>query len=130
MKKTQAVKKWSLVKGVSSGVAVLSLMFWVGSYVGAGIQDAEFRGAQQMLSADESGSAIFSTDDESTQTLVIGFDSAPMILSVSDPLSPKAIVYDALSTESDHGAMLFTDEAGTFVAEGVNEIPVVEIESN
>ena len=114
------------IKGVVAGVSLLAAFIWVSHWVGATPQVAEFLGAHQYVVAGEDGIARFASTDEPTQYLVIGFDSAPVVLDVSDEWSPRSVVCEQLSTSQDKGALLVIDAAGVYVAEGLNEVPPIQ----
>jgi hypothetical protein len=73
--------------------------------------------------ADEDGTSRFVTTDTAARYLVIGFDSEPVLLEVSDENEPKWVTgFTSIETVEDQGAYLESDVASSFVATGINEI--------
>ena len=110
------------LKGVFAGVAMLVAFVLAGNLVGADFQTAEFRGETEFAVADTDGVATHETDDSPSHVLFLGFESAPIVLEVSDGLVPQVVVCDDIVTANDHGAVLVTDAAGSFVAEAAETI--------
>jgi hypothetical protein len=115
-----------VLKGITAGLSLLAAFVMISHWVGASPQTAEFVGTPEIVVADQAGVAAFSAGEDPTQFLVIGFDSAPVVLDVSDELAPKAVTGDQLSTENDQGVMFVTDREAQFVVEGAAELSEIE----
>jgi hypothetical protein len=118
---TQAekVQGWANRKSVRALVILTALCGWVH----ASFENGAYSGEMYYVVADEDGTSRFVTTDTAARYLVIGFDSEPVLLEVSDENEPKWVTgFTSIETVEDQGAYLESDVASSFVATGINEI--------
>lgn len=110
---------WPNWKSIRALVILTALCGWVHASFETGADSGEIYYAV----ADEDGTSRFVTTDTAARYLVIGFDSEPVLLEVSDENEPKWVTgFTSIETVEDQGAYLESDVASSFVATGINEI--------
>ncbi len=119
--KTQARRAngWPNRKSIRVLVILTALCGWVH----ASFETGAYPDEMYYVVADEDGTSRFVTTDTAARYLVIGFDSEPVFLEVSDENEPKWVTgFTSVETVEDQGAYLECDVASSFVATGMNEI--------
>lgn len=110
------------------GVVILTAALF-GGWVKASLETGEYLGEIHYVVADVNGEGRFDTTDEAARYLLIGFDSAPVVLELSDETAPKLVIgYTPIETAADQGVYMECAVAGTFAAEGImNMVEVTKI---
>ena len=116
LRKANGGPNWKSIRAL---VILTALCGWVHASFETGADSGEI----YYVLADEDGTSRFVTTDTAARYLVIGFDSEPVLLEVSDENEPKWVTgFTSIETVEDQGAYLECDAASSFVATGINEI--------
>ena len=116
LRKANGGPNWKSIRAL---VILTALCGWVH----ASFENGTYSGEIYYAVADEDGTSRFVTTDTAARYLVIGFDSEPVLLEVSNENEPKWVTgFTSIETVEDRGAYLESNVASSFVATGINEI--------